>query len=269
MKLLDIKEIQKLQLELMKELHNFLQEKNIQYYLIAGSALGAVRHKGFIPWDDDIDIAIYREDYEKFINLAKDFNTRYEVVNFSNKNNCDFLLTRIYIPNTYIKLSSIEKTKLDKRLYLDIFPLDNVPEDETERIKYENKIRKKKALISRIDARDYGTGKLQLLVKKTISFFLKPFRKSILSSTDRLLKKYRHIDTSLTCSLCSQYSFEKQVMLKDIYGEPSLIKFEDTEFYAPMKLNDYLTKLYGEDYMQVPPIEKRRKSMVVYSLEEE
>ena len=268
MKLLDIKEIQKLQLELMKELHNFLQEKNIQYYLIAGSALGAVRHKGFIPWDDDIDIAIYREDYEKFINLAKDFNTRYEVVNFLNKNNCDFLLTRIYIPNTYIKLSSIEKTKLDKRLYLDIFPLDNVPDDDAERRAFEKKIVKKKRTIALIDVRNYQNSKKALMAKKVISACLRPARGRILKKTDALMRKYSKCETSLVCSLSSQYSFAKQVMPKSVYGTPTLRAFADTEFYVPEQLDTYLSTLYGKNYMQVPPENKRRKGHDIYSLAE-
>ena len=146
MRKLDITEVQALQLSLMKKLHAFMEEKNIKYYMIAGSALGAVRHKGFIPWDDDIDIGLFREDYEKFLNAAKEFDPQYEIVNHRNAHNCDFCLTRIYIPNTKIDNPVIANTGLDQRLYMDVFPLDNVPDSTDERIAFEKRIKKRKRL---------------------------------------------------------------------------------------------------------------------------
>ena len=103
-----------------------------------------------------------------------------------------------------------------------------------------------------------------MCVKKAISFVLGLFRQNILSSTDKLLQKYRNIDTSLICSLHSQYSFAKQVMPKDVYGTPTLHKFEDAEFYVPEKLHQYLITLYGQNYMELPPEHKRRKIPVVF-----
>ena len=94
MRLISIDDVQYLQLELMKKLHAFLGANNIRYYLIAGSALGAVRHSGFIPWDDDIDIGMFREDYERFIQLSSSFDGGYDIVNYRNAENCDFGLTR-------------------------------------------------------------------------------------------------------------------------------------------------------------------------------
>ena len=268
MKLLEITEIQSMQLGLMKKLHNFLQENGIRYYLIAGSALGAVRHGGFIPWDDDIDIGMFREDYERFISIAGEFCSEYEVVNYRNKKNCDFALTRIYFPNTYIEDSAIEKTKLDKRLYFDIFPLDNVPEDIDEQKQFEKKILKKKKTIEKIDTRNYNNKWYILLVKKIYSLLLKPFRRHILSSFDKLARKYENEKTDTVCSLCSQYSFKKQAMKKELYGTPVLHKFEDAMFFVPEKTVAYLIQLYGGDYMEIPPVEKRRKGYNIYILEE-
>jgi len=268
MKLLDITEVQDMQLELMKKLHNFMEENQIQYYLIAGSALGAARHKGFIPWDDDIDIGLFRADYEKFIKVASSFDKNYDIVNYKNNKNCDYGLTRIYFPNTYIENPIIEKTKLDKRLYFDVFPLDNVPNDTEELKAYEQTIAKKKSLIQRIDVRNHNNTKTILLIKKALSFVLSPFRNSILASFDKLAQKYDSADTTHVCSLSSQYSFKKQVISKEIYGIPTLHVFETEEFYVPEKLDAYLTILYGSDYYEIPPIEKRRKGHNIYSINE-
>ena len=143
MKRMNIEDVQKALLDLMKEVHAFLDENEIKYYLLGGSALGAIRHNGFIPWDDDIDIGLLREDYEKFLSISGAFNSRYEIVNFKNAHNCDFGLTRIYIANTYVKNPIIANTRLDKRLYFDIFPLDNVPNDKSQLIAFEKKVSKK------------------------------------------------------------------------------------------------------------------------------
>ncbi len=268
MRLLDITEVQALQLELMKKVHSFMEENHIKYYLIAGSALGAVRHKGFIPWDDDIDIGLFREDYEKFISLADSFDKSYDVVNYKNRNNCDYALTRIYFPNTYIDLPSVEKTGLDKRLYFDVFPLDNVPDDKGELTKYEKVIVKKKTLIQRIDARNDKSSKLQIMVKKIISLVLIPWRNCIIASFDKLARKYYGEETKNVCSLSSQYSFKKQVIPKEVYGVPTLHVFDTEKFYVPEKTHEYLTILYGSNYNEVPPVEKRRKGHDIYLIEE-
>ena len=268
MRLLKIDEVQGELLELMKKLHKFLEDNGIKYYLLGGSALGAIRHKGFIPWDDDIDIGMQREDYEVFLRVSTTFNTSYEIVNFNKAKNCDFCLTRIYIPNTYVDIPAVRKTKLDHRLYLDIFPLDNVPDSKVELLKYESKLVKMKKLMQRIDVRDYGGGRIKLIAKKIFSFPLKLFRQQILRHIDRFMKKYRDADTTCICSLSSQYSFSHQVMNKTVYGTPILLDFCDTKFYVPEKTEEYLTILFGADYMQVPPPEKRRKGYDIYLIEE-
>ena len=269
MRLLSIREVQASLLELMKKVHTFMGEHQLNYYLLGGSALGAVRHNGFIPWDDDIDIGMFREDYERFLEICDDFSSDYEVVNFKRRGNCNFVLTRIYINNTYIADPSVENTKLDKRLYFDIFPLDNVPDNKIELDKFEKQVLSKKMLAYYIDEHKYGNNNVKNIVKKITALVLNPFRGRILVSYDKLLKKYRNCETQRICSLCSQYSFAKQVMLKSVYGKPTLHKFEEVELYIPENIDSYLTTLFGEDYMQIPPENKRRKGFDIYKIEED
>lgn len=268
MRLLKIGEVQALLLALMKKLHSFLEENGIEYYLIGGSALGAVRHQGFIPWDDDIDIGMRREDYERFLTVASSFDPAYEIVNFQKAKNCDFCLSRVYVPNTYVDASSTRKTSLDHRLYLDVFPLDNVPNSEKELLSYEKKIVRMKKTIQRIDVRDYNSNFPKMMAKKIVSFFLRPFRQRILGYTDRLMKKYCDNNTARICSLSSQYSFSRQVMDKSIYGKATLRPFCDTSFYVPEKVEQYLTILFGKDYMVLPPENMRRKGSDIYLIED-
>lgn len=269
MKLLNTKEVQSLLLDLMKEVHEFMIKHELKYYLLGGSALGAIRHKGFIPWDDDIDIGMFRDDYEKFLLYSKDFCNNYEIENLRKNKYCDYGLTRIYIKNTYINNPTINKTKLDKRLYFDIFPLDNVPNNKEQRDIYEKRISKAKKKIALLDVKNYNNSSIVLFAKKIVSLLLSPFRRIILLSFDKLLTKYRNTNTKYICSLCSQYSFEKQVMLKTTYGTPKLHKFEDSEFFVPNDTNLYLTTLFGKNYMDIPPVEKRRKGFDIYKINED
>ena len=266
MKKLSTNEVQLMLLELMKKVHTYLNENNLKYYLLGGSALGAVRHNGFIPWDEDIDIGMFREDYEKFIELCGDFDEEYDVVNMHNSKNCDCCITRIYFKNTIIDDKTLSATKLDKRLYFDVFPIDNVPENADERDKYEKKIKSLKNLISLIDVRNYNNGKLELFAKRIVSLFLKPFRNVILKKCNELMKLYMNEQTSFVCSLCSQYTFKRQLMPKSYYGNPTLHVFDDAEFYIPEQADKYLSALFGSDYMQVPPEDKRRKGHDIYSI---
>lgn len=269
MKLLNIKEVQDLLLSLMKEMHTYLGEKNIRYYLLGGSALGAVRHGGFIPWDDDIDIGMFRDDYEKFLSVCGDFNPGYEIVNYRNAKQCDFCLTRIYFPGTMIDDKSISATKLDKRLYFDIFPLDNVPDNEAERSALEKAIKKRKKLIADSYVRDYGNSATVLFAKRLRAMCIAPFRGTLLKKCDRMMQTYRNDNTEYVCSICSQYSFSKQAMPKEYYGEPRLHAFEDAEFFVPEQTDKYLSHLYGADYMKIPPENKRRKGHDIYLSQKE
>lgn len=268
MRLLNIQEVQDMLLVLMKKLHVFLTEKRIPYYMLGGSALGAVRHNGFIPWDDDIDIGLFREDYDRFLRVCHEFDSSYEIVNFKTKKNCDFLLTRIYFPNTFIDNPIISKSKLDKRLYFDIFPLDNIPENFEEQSKFDKKICYLKKTVSLIDLKIYNNKSyFKFIGRKVFSIVLRPFRSVILKRGEKLFRKYQNQETSMICSLCSQYSFQKQAMLKSVYGEPKLLPFENAEFFVPEKFEEYLTQLFGANYMDIPPVEARRKGFDIYLLE--
>ena len=137
MKKLSLREIQLEELEMLKNIVKFLDKNNIQYFLCGGTLLGAVRHKGFIPWDDDIDIAILREDYEKFVKIAQEnkIHDNYSVASFET-NTLDYPFCKVL--NHNIEISS--KSLIDKNLWIDIFPLDGFPSDYNESKKITKKV---------------------------------------------------------------------------------------------------------------------------------
>lgn len=263
---LSIREIQQLQLELMDYLHDFCVKRDLKYYLIAGSALGAARHKGFIPWDDDIDIALPRKDYDRFKKEFQDIKSNYLLIDYDNCRDYSAGLLRICIKDTILDIKSERHLHDCKEVYLDVFPLDNIPDDESERIEHEKRISKLKKSIRRLNYRIYEKDTpLRVIVKKIFSKFYS-LRSNLQWHTDlrKEMKKYSDLDTECYCSLASQYSYQKQTIPKSIYGMPTLIEFEGRSYYVPEHLDEYLGHLYGDDYMEIPMKSKQRNTTDAY-----
>ena len=262
MKELSIKEIQAIQLKLMKIVHEICIDNNINYYLISGSCLGAVRHGGFIPWDDDIDIAMMRSDYERFIS---GFNTWFDTKKYFLQNEWtdkDFTLplSRICIQGTFLDEPWAAHLKCNKAMFMDIFPLDNVPDSITSRTYHEKAVKFFKTLFAR---KVYTTTNNNVLdcIKWSISKLLTIIPLSVLiKQRYKLHTKYNRESTSCISSLASKYGYKKHIMDRSIYGSPILLKFESEYFYFPEKYNEHLLNLFGPNYMQVPPVEKREKA---------
>lgn len=266
MKELSIKEIQAIQLDLMKIVHKVCNDNNINYYLISGSCLGAVRHGGFIPWDDDIDIAMMRPDYERFIT---GFNTWFDIEKYFLQNEWtdkDFVLplSRICIQGTMLDEPWANHLKCNKAMFMDIFPLDNVPDDEPSRTHHAKMIKFYKSLLAR-KAYTITDNKMQNWSKWIISKILKIIPLSIvLKERYKVHTKYKDTVTSCVSSLASKYGYKRHIMNREIYGTPTLLKFESEYFYFPEKYKEHLLTLFGFNYMQVPPFEKREKATKAY-----
>ena len=260
---MDIRELQLLQLNVMKEVHTVCVANNIPYYLIAGSALGAIRHKGFIPWDDDIDIAMMRPDYEAFkkIFYRKFDQTKYFLQSYDTDVDHRPALMRLCIKGTIQDLPYEYHLKNCKNTYIDIFPLDNVPDSEINRKWHAHLNRildklliKKLYITSNYDKKEKMYQYIASITPLKILQYLKVWCMTL----------YDKQDTECVCSMESHYSYEKQTIPRSIYGKPTLVNFENTKFYAPEKIEKYLEHLYGPNYMEIPPEPKREKPFDVY-----
>jgi lipopolysaccharide cholinephosphotransferase len=270
MRKLKINEIQKIQLDLMKIVHEVCIKENIRYYLISGSCLGAVRHQGFIPWDDDIDVGMLRDDYEHFIRVFdKHFDTKkYFLQNEHTDVDFTFPMSRICVLGTNLIYYRTQHLRYCKCMFMDIFPLDNVPDDERCRntqireygfLKYI--IAKKVYMLSD----NVTINILNSIVSKLLFFIPLCF---LLTLRYKIQTRYRHVQTQCVCSMASKYGCRKHIMNRDIYGTPKLMKFEDSEFFFPEKSDEHLRHLFGKNYMVLPPESKRGKASDVYMLED-
>ncbi|MDT3699210.1 MAG: LicD family protein [Thermincola sp.] len=264
---INVRKLQLLQLDAFKEVDRICKRNNLKYFMIGGTLLGAVRHKGFIPWDMDLDIAMYREDYDRFAECCgRELSGKYFLQSF--KTDVDFFpaLSRICINNTYLEIERSRHLHHHKGIYIDIFPLDNVSDDKRAR----NRQKKILALIDNIIllkacySYDIEFFSLKYVIKKLFTILLKPLRlKWLHKMREKVMVQDAKEDTGLVCSTASHYGYSKQVLNREIYGSPVLMEFEDGLYYAPRKWEEYLRILYG-DYMKLPPLEERTAMENVY-----
>lgn len=252
----ELREYQLAQLELLDITDEICKTKNLTYYLIGGTLLGAIRHNGFIPWDADIDIAMPREDYEAFLKYwVENPSERYFYQHFSTEKNhlCPHAILKI--KNTKVVMNErISKYKPKyEGIYMDIFPLDNPPELLEQQKKQEEKIKKIRRIIELKSGYEYSSiSILKKFAKKLLQIILIPVSFVHLNrKMDNCMKKYSSSNGKYFVSMASHYSYWKQLMPKEIYGKPTRVSFENKLYNAPAKVDEYLTRIY-KDYMKLP-----------------
>lgn len=245
-------------LKIMDIIDDLCEKNNIKYYMTGGTLLGAIRHNGFIPWDDDFDIAMPREDFDKFINLCKTkLPEGYSLLWISTKKDYWRLFAKISNDRTQFIESIGENEKTDSGIFVDIFPLD-------ESVCYNHKLQKRKDIIEKI--------KVLITAKKAPSVLggWKRFASIILPN--RLLFKLALIIMTLNngkgykyySNFGSQYTIQKRTIEKEKIGDGIKVKFEDRMYYAPNCYIEVLEHIFGKNYMELPPVEKRKTHYPVF-----
>lgn len=256
-----LREIQLVQLQIMDEIHRVCVKNQIKYYLIGGSALGAVRHKGFIPWDADIDIALPRKDYERFVlECSKELNGQLVCEDYRSN-------SKHRVPHALVILKDskmVYKTDLLQiPIFVDLLPLDQVPADDIRQRKQEKKLKRIRNIINIKRLPIYSQNNMLVRsIKHIIHFLLAPLSLRWLNERQQgIAQMYDSLPESecpLCCSTLSHYKYGKLCMDKSVFGSPVLAEFEGREYYVPCKIIDYLTHLFG-DYMKLPPTAEQDK----------
>lgn len=248
-------EVQKIELELLKQFADYCDKHDLRYYLDYGTLIGAVRHEGFIPWDNDVDVVMPRPDYERFIKMVKQekIADHMDILDYREVRTFPFLKI---IDNRTILKEHFLVTEDNLGVYLDVFPLDGFPEDSREQLKLINKAKVYYKLYAFANYR-FNTGanwKMRMI-------------KNVLYPFSRLVSS-RWVCRQLNY-LCSAYDYDQSEYVGDIvwgfdereivprkYFEKQTALFENNRFSIPAGYHEYLQKMYG-DYMKLPPEEKR------------
>lgn len=249
----NLQHLQKILLEMAKDIDRVCRENNIEYFLTAGSALGAVRHKGFIPWDDDFDITMTTHNYEKFLEIAKKKLDPLKYYIQEGYKDWPLSYTKIRLRGTCLKESEIwDVSKELSGIFIDVFPLENAAKTKLGRIWQYFCV---KVLIS-YGLKKRGTKETTFLKRLLVRLSFVLETKFIRIFFRKQVERYRNVNTELLGSFSGNLRFNTIFFKREDFGKPIRVPFEDTMMPIPPGYHNILSQIYG-DYMQLPPVEKQ------------
>lgn len=252
-----IEELHKVELDLIQEIIEICQKNEIKYFMIGGSLLGAVRHQGFIPWDDDVDIGMVREDYDRFLKVAPQELSKpyYFLQTEQSDQNYAFGYAKLLDESIYIE----EKRNINdarKGVFVDIFPFDKVPDGDVERSIQQSRYKYLNARI--ILSSNYRLMDTEITTKiRKLQTNQSHKTEEYKEKRDELARTYNQDDTiEMYKNLSSQYSYEKELVSEKELATVVSVPFENLTVTILSAYDAILSRMYG-DYLQLPPENKQ------------
>lgn len=257
-KIIQRKECRNIQLEILTAIDKLCAEYGLTYYLAGGTLLGAIRHKGFIPWDDDIDILLFREDYNRLIRILKE-QKAYEwlTVIDDSTDNYFYPFAKAVHKHTMAKM---EDNKTQHGIWVDIMALETVPQDAHARKSYLHHCLMLRAVVLSMttDFNGVNLWNKKVMLKRFLNIFASCIgRRRIYQFCKKYMTKYNGTYSEYVCCTFSAY-VEREYMLRQEFQPVIKISFEGSFFNAPKAWDMYLRKLYSAEYMELPPLEMRK-----------
>ena len=251
---LNEEEIKELELGVMDYIHNLCQKENINYSLAYGTLLGAVRHKGYIPWDDDVDISLKRDEYDKLYQaVLRDNDPIYKVASWENDARYPYPFYRVYDARTVYENNYIEND-IDLGICVDVFPFDYYADVNKEMVKLDTYRRLSVYTLYGIHSKNAG---LKNIVRYLLVLVFRLTRVKTWNKKMNLLSMQANDNDSIDYLMENKRTstkFEK-TLLDKVMDSP----FEDRTYKIPEASHQILSAIYGDDFMEIPPVEKRVK----------
>lgn len=255
---LSLEKIKEIELGIMEYIDAICTENHLTYYLAYGSLLGAIRHRGFIPWDDDIDIVMSRSDMNKLLDIVKSMNHERFGALIPLENGYNYEFAKIYDKRTTIHQLYVDD--IEQGIWVDIFPLDGLKKDDK---------------LQNLQLKIYQRCRVASIYRNCppCSFIMKPFvwcfwKFTRMIGWEYFLGKIEQISKKYTVDECKHVGFAPSIHSKNKYipkewfGNGVMVDFEDRKFVAPVEWDNYLKSLYG-DYMKLPPENQRVPHKVI------
>jgi len=249
-------ELQRRELDIFKTCLDICEKLNIRYYLVCGSALGAAKYQGFIPWDDDMDVGMPRSDYEVFLKEAPALLPEgIFLQNFRTDSAFFHIFSKLRDSNTTLIEKGIEHLPIHHGVYIDIFPLDGYPESTFERVVFEWK---KKVFSWKIYCAILETKNLKVRVRNQL-FRILGYHKRTAKTLMKLEKLYKKYPAESSEWWCNHGNWQRKLEYahRSQYGNGKQTFFEGVPVIIPEKFDEYLTQKYG-DWRSDLPVEKRK-----------
>ena len=252
----DISEIQQMELGIMEYIHEVCQKIGVKYFLAYGSLIGAVRHQGFIPWDDDMDICMLRDDYEKLQDyMIAHPDERYELMSYKNNVNYVYPFMKVQDNHTYLVEEDV-RIDSDMGIYVDIFPVDGYEDDQAFKDKMTKIIKKRQLSCYTFKGITNSKSVVNSIIRyiSVIIFYFTNTNKYV-AQIDELAKSRKVEDYELVDYVVYK-DMNKPVWKREWLEQVEAGSFEGKEFMIPKHYHEILTSDYG-DYMQLPPVEQQ------------
>lgn len=254
-------------LSMLAEVDRICKKHEIRYFLSGGSMLGAVRHGGFIPWDDDVDIAMLREDFEKFRTIApKELDSRYSYQSHTNKNGYHFFFDRITAKNTYFATKYSDGYEMPKGISVDIFVYDRAPKSKSAQIRHFKKLMRKRLLMNVRWKDTARKDKRYLLSKLMLPLLRLRSMDSYSASYEKAVRKYEHTGSPFVRPPATDHNY-KDAMPREWFTDVIPCTFSGVGTFLPVGYDGFLRGWYGDDYMALLPLYKQAPYHDYYRLD--
>lgn len=248
-KITDIQELRQIQMGILDHVHHFCEAHNLRYFLSSGTLIGAVRHKGYIPWDDDIDIYMPRKDYEQFLQIYHDENGRYKAIDPQRDSHYYYTFAKVVDLRT--KMVEDETDGYEIGVFMDIFPVDYVTDDLQER---ERVFKQKKLWYKIRRCKISNSNPLQ----SRLAYIVYKCWPMTVKQIERKIRRLIVLEepTHTVCNMTEAGPKIKGCFPAEDIASSVDIEFEGKTYKTMVGYKDYLERTYG-DYMTLPPVEQR------------